>query len=296
MVKLTNIELIFDNNVCSDISQLCESDYLFDIMTELQKHWKGKLGIKSSNYAHPPNSVIVNGGVNDVLIYLSEDFRDVPVDLIKGYRVVFKCYNTTSERFIPFPLGCEKEVYPLINSANWEDRTKDVFFSGALNNNRVRIYRQVMNLSWISPDLILRLSRSRFKGLLPLDKTLSHFDVHFTNGFRQGFIPSEYAYRLSHSKIALCPKGFHSSETFRHYEALKAGCIVLSEPLPATWMYEGSPIIQLQSWRELNKTIKKLMKDVSLQEELHHQALSWWETKLAPKAVANYMLEVIENG
>lgn len=56
--------------------------------------------------------------------------------------------------------------------------------------------------------------------------------IRFYSGFNNGDDYNKYAYYLQNSKIVLSPKGFHSTECFRFYEAMRQGCIVITEELP----------------------------------------------------------------
>ena len=96
------------------------------------------------------------------------------------------------------------------------------------------------------------------------------------------------------SKIVLCPKGFHSTECFRHYEALKQGCIVISEKLSDSYLYNNSPIIQLDNWNGIRKIVNDLLQDESLLMKKSEESLRWYENVMSEKATAMYVLSKIE--
>lgn len=118
--------------------------------------------------------------------------------------------------------------------------------------------------------------------------------IRFTKGFKGGFPISEYLLMLSQSKIVLCPKGFHSTECFRHYEALKQGCIVISEKLSDSYLYNNSPIIQLDNWNGIRKIVNDLLQDESLLMKKSEESLRWYENVMSEKATAMYVLSKIE--
>ncbi len=72
-------------------------------------------------------------------------------------------------------------------------------------------------------------------------------EITLTDGFARGLSPETYGRKLALSKTVLCPRGFSSTDTFRHVEALRAGAVVISEPLPDLHLYRGSPIIRSTS-------------------------------------------------
>jgi hypothetical protein len=117
--------------------------------------------------------------------------------------------------------------------------------------------------------------------------------VNFTAGFAAGLSPQEYGWRLADSKIALCPRGWESAETFRHFEALRAGTIVVSESLPPTHFYVGSPIITVRDWRAGLAEVAELISDRSALTELHTATATWWRAVCSEQATAEFMLQRI---
>lgn len=295
MGQWVNDQVFYDCNVSQDFASLSESHYLRQIFKHLTREIDQKIVIKSSNYANPPSADFSAFAENDLLIYLSEDYRSgIPAKIETHFKHIFKCYvNDTHSKIHPLPLGYEKGVAEFLENKPWDQRTNQVFFSGALNVNRINLYKEVFRLNSIPNAWIARLSRSRLVSYLPMSRSKGNSFIHFSGGFKQGLDARTYGQHLSDSTIALCPKGYHSTETFRHYEALKCGCIVISEKLPQTWMYKDSPIIQLHSWRELNKIIKQLKGDKLRQEALHLESVKWWEERLSPEAVGKYIVEEI---
>jgi hypothetical protein len=75
--------------------------------------------------------------------------------------------------------------------------------------------------------------------------------LEFTNGFNNGLSHTEYVELLNDSKIALCPPGAYSLETFRFFECIKMGAIPMVERLPKLWYYENAPFFKCR-WHELD--------------------------------------------
>ena len=117
--------------------------------------------------------------------------------------------------------------------------------------------------------------------------------IAVTEWFGKGLPPEEYAQTLANTKIALCPPGFVSHETIRHWEALRLGCVVISAPLPANRFYEGSPIIQLEDWSSLRPLLTDLLGDPARLRGLHVATVEWWKSRCSEKAVAEYMANLL---
>jgi hypothetical protein len=96
------------------------------------------------------------------------------------------------------------------------------------------------------------------------------------------------------AKLCLVPRGT-SYETFRFFEALRYGCIVVTEALPSRWFYEGSPAIQITDWNELETILEKLLKDQNLMQEKHEESLNWWKTRCSEAVVGEYMAEKLNS-
>jgi len=103
-------------------------------------------------------------------------------------------------------------------------------------------------------------------------------------------LTASYSDLLAGSCISLVPRG-NSPETFRFFEALRAGCIVICEPLPDHWFYRGAPVITVRDWSELPAVVLPLVRDQVRLEELHLATLDWWRTRCSEDAVAAYVHE-----
>ncbi len=121
-------------------------------------------------------------------------------------------------------------------------RPISLFFLGNLNENRKWLHWNLHKLMGAVPRAMPTFARSLFDLPMRLGDRRNAF-INFTDGFRRGLAPQAYGRLLELSQVALCPKGFQSPETFRHFEATRAGCVVLSEPLPANSLYERAPFL-----------------------------------------------------
>ena len=62
------------------------------------------------------------------------------------------------------------------------------------------------------------------------------------------------------ARLALVPRGA-TTETHRFFQALKFGCIVVTDSVPPSWFYEQAPIIRLRHWDELEENVTPLLAD-----------------------------------
>jgi hypothetical protein len=102
-----------------------------------------------------------------------------------------------------------------------------------------------------------------------------------------------YTEIMADTKIALAPRG-SSVETYRFFEAMRQGCIVICDRLPPHWFYVGCPAIQIGDWGDLEAEVKALSADPERLKDLHRQSLAWWDEKLSERAVAQVIAKCLE--
>jgi hypothetical protein len=102
-----------------------------------------------------------------------------------------------------------------------------------------------------------------------------------------------YTEIMADTKIALAPRG-SSVETYRFFEAMRQGCVVICDRLPPHWFYVGCPAIQIDDWGRLETEVKALSADPKRLTDLHRQSLAWWDEKLSEPAVARVIAKCLE--
>ncbi len=171
---------------------------------------------------------------------------------------------------LPLPLG---PAAPDAPAAPWADRDIDVLFEGWLHPGRAAFFRALPGsppLPGPLPALLRRwLPAVRDGALGPRSRLRLH------GGFGPAADPG-FAARLGRARIALCPPGTRQAETFRHWEALRAGCVVLTGPLPEAPAWAGAPLETLQRWEELPARVGALLADPAGLAERHARARAWW--------------------
>lgn len=118
--------------------------------------------------------------------------------------------------------------------------------------------------------------------------------IRFTEWFGKGLPPAEYAAVLANTRIAICPPGFISAETIRHWEAMRLGCVVITAPLPENHFYKDSPMIIMDDWSQLHRAIEELTSDPERLIQVHEATVAWWRDVCCEKSVADYMAGLLE--
>jgi hypothetical protein len=293
--------VIYDSNSLYSWEELNEAEFLVRVFSELKEVLNDSFNdfffVVFSDYGggRAPNTVDLKVSKRKILIVVSDEYGADPSRLSGSYFAIFKAYIGQSKlkgNIFPFPLGYVKGV-PLFKVEPIARRKVSVFFRGNLNTNRIDFYRSLFRLFGLLPaqrflrhkyyrKLLLWL-RSDFSSEIP-DSILV-----FNDGFKRGFSPETYGCVLADSKIVLSPKGFNSTECFRIYEAMRAGCVIISEKLPDVIFYKGSPVIQVDDWGEGVKRAKELMQDKEELQRLQLETVAWWNLKCSEKATAIYM-------
>lgn len=244
------------------------------------------------------------GGENRVLIVIADEREVFPCEEFLSYRAVFRAYGAPTgdtSRIHAFPVGYLNAA-GLADPVPFNERDITAFFSGYLNRNRLDLYKQFRPVWWLP---IRNLPHNRYvreiarRAIEKLTKerafpnAIPGGHIAFTEWFGKGLPADEYARTLSRARIAICPPGFHSHETIRHWESMRLGCVVISAPLPPNRFYFDSPIIQLHDWSELKPLLDDLLKHPDRLLALHRATVDWWNQVCSDIAVANYMAEVL---
>ncbi len=166
-----------------------------------------------------------------------------------------------------FPLGCNKDVAEK-PGPDMADRPIDVFFIG----------REEFR------DEFFAATDHAFGDL--------RADISKAPAFRKGLSPAQYADKLSQTKIALSPRGV-SHETFRTYEALRAGCVVIAQRQIPCWWTKGWPVIEVDDWQTIGELVRAQLGDGAAMQVRAEAGRKWWRDNLSPAAVADYMIAEI---
>jgi len=228
---------------------------------------------------------------NRVLIYVSDETSSLPVELSKHFKYIFKNYldRNSYKNIYSFPLGCVADIFP-----RKEIRSTNVFFTGNLNQNRIELAKAVFGVSKIHDKLFYfwwYIISKIYKSDLIYSTNKSY--IRFNRAFDTGLDHKDYGKMLSNSNIAICPYGFVNKETFRFFEAMKAGCAIVSLPMPDTYYYRDCPAVIVNNWEEGIGEINKLLNDPMKMAKIQENSFEWYEKYCDEKSVAKYILKII---
>jgi hypothetical protein len=176
------------------------------------------------------------------------------------------------------PLGTFNQLdLPVVPMA---ERSADLFFAGSVEH---------------APSLRRRLldpkTRARREMLAAAERLVrsrpgTRADLRTTPGFKASEAASAevYSRALMDARVCLAPRGT-SVETFRVFEGLRYGCVVVADRLPPHWFYDGAPILQLDRWSALAEAVGPLLDDAAALDAWHARALRWWHERCSEEAV-----------
>lgn len=111
--------------------------------------------------------------------------------------------------------------------------------------------------------------------------------LNITGGFSQGLSRAEYFKMLCNIKIAPCPSGPQTPDTFRLWEAIEAGCIPIVNKTSPTrpnatnywkWMNPDCPIPSINSWSEIHDILDLFKRNEgNILDRKIEQIRIWWE-------------------
>jgi len=205
------------------------------------------------------------------LIILSDELYRVPKEI--RALAVFKQYvsneDTTS---IPFPLGVRRG-FPSLPPKPIAERSIDVGFVGRGYPHRKTFLDKLSNHDRLR----------RFKLRLTCETRLSI---------------SEFSQFLNDTKISLCLGGNSSPETFRYYESMKLGCILITPRMPANALYSSHPGIQIDEIDDVDEVaaaLESVLQAPERHEAFQEQSLLAWQTQYSPQAIAAMIKRTVES-
>lgn len=118
-----------------------------------------------------------------------------------------------------------------------------------------------------------------------LDQLRKHPEWHIhLDKSSAGDAVARTAHKMMNSRICLAPRGA-TAETFRLYEGLRAGCLVIANPLPEEPFLKGAPVLQVNHWNELPDLLRKYARDLDALEHYHQASLDRWQNHCHEKVI-----------
>lgn len=198
--------------------------------------------------------------------------------------------NHSQSNIYDIPLGYANQLDLPIKDL--DERMYDISFLGSVSHSKHTVW---------SPKYWMKTPKqfSRERMIASLQSVILKYpnlkvELSLTDSFSKsmGTDASIYSEKMMNTKICLIPRGT-SFETFRFFEAIRYGCIAITEALPSRWFYTGSPAIQLSDWRDLETTIQNLLSDPQLMRQKSQETLNWWKTKCSEESLGYYMAHQI---
>ena len=264
------VNLLIDNAV--------EREYMTECANLLSRMVKGNLKIVLKHHFQKlPRA----DRKRTILIDISDESHSVPRDITRpDVFIIFQPYymvNMWEEpwhnpKVKPMTLGITNGFNPTVKKI--KDREYDFCFMGQIPETG---------------------SRHNFK--IHLDKLVEKnkykWFVKYTESFNSGLDKSDYSDIMSNSKVSLCPPGAISKESFRLFESVKAGCMIVLKSIPKVWFYERF-IFFPTGWQHLESALDFVFSlgDEKLQE-MQDVSTSYYEDQLSPEPMARYMLKEI---
>ncbi len=200
---------------------------------------------------------------------------------------------------VPIPLGYGNQLaLPVRPMA---ERATDLVFAGSVAHGR---YGWRSPQRWVAgPKTVARRRMLESLGRIARRRpwrvrvaTTSAFALnalHYGTPDAASVLDAEtYSEALMDARLCLAPRGT-SAETFRWFEGLRAGCVVIADPLPPHPFYAGAPTVEVSDWRTLDRVASRLLGDPGRLESMQARGLAWWRDRCSEAAVGARMAETI---
>ena len=250
----------------------CEEDYLKGVL-EHADYLLSNLGL-SKRFVFVvtsfSNRLPIRHPERVVVLQTSDEGHEIPTYIEDAF-MIFKNYrpfDNSPGNLRVIPLGCNKDV-PALSPRVVSERDLDVFFIGRSLIFRKQFFAATQRAFKDRPDLTTKIEEA--------------------SGFRLGMSPEAYGECLVNTKIALSPRGV-SHETFRTYEAMRAGCVVVAERQLPTWFTTGWPVIEVDDWFDIGNLVDDLIDDPVRLNDLSLNTFAWWREECSEEAVAHYIV------
>lgn len=193
-------------------------------------------------------------------------------------------------RIFRIPLGYQSQQ--LLPQKPMAQRTLDTFFAGDIATPFPRNdYRY-----WIPPTKTV--TRRQLWNVLDTLRRSGEWNIVLDDvrPDNSGSQPSSakaldyqsYSERMMNSRICVAPRG-SNWESYRFYEGLRAGCLVITSPFRDEPFLRGAPVITIDSWHELPKLLRRYARDIDTLERYRLASLAWWNDHCSEPVIARQL-------
>lgn len=283
--------------IFSQIGDNCECNHINEMHSYLNNYFNDDWGLYVRQHSQMPDEIQTQYGIT--IILSAEGHSYLPIEVQnKNIAAVFMNYLTKNNavdlnncsieqaqsfwktvyeenNFVQVPKLFEIQLgttkwFSGTHTVPMQERKYDVSFIGQLDPYRRADFYQCLN---------------SFK----IDNSF----IYFYEGWNRGIGAEKYSEVMSQTKIALVPWGSGSLDTFRFYEAMSCGCVVLCIRQNNYEFMRGSPHVQIPNWNPVvvEKYIKKILQ-ANLQD-MSDRSRAFWESNLSPKAAADFIVKKV---
>ncbi|MDC7675695.1 glycosyltransferase [Asticcacaulis machinosus] len=199
----------------------------------------------------------------------------------------FKALINVRPKTLSIPLGLLQTFEP--NVVPVDQRRHDYGFMGSNNDaceNRRLLHRILM---W--PKV---LSRAQMLKAMTRIGSQHHGITRVNEGFEQSLnFYDAYVAALADTRIAIVPRGTCYG-TYRFFEACKAGCVIVCDPVPDTWFYKDHPGIVIRNWADLPGIVDTVLTDPEKLQKASQASYNYWHNRVSEDAVAGHILTFLK--
>jgi hypothetical protein len=186
------------------------------------------------------------------------------------------------------PLGtANQEIVPF---REFDARSTTLFFAGSVEHGAYRPSRVNVIKDLLSPKHAARVVMLKNAETVLGRHPKLGVKMIVASDYAEAIGSDGHAYadQLMDAKISLVPRGA-CPQTFRFFQAMRAGCVVITDVAPSQRFFVGAPAIRLKSWNDLEATVESLLADPEVLNRYSREALDWWSKYCSEQAVGQYI-------
>ncbi len=186
---------------------------------------------------------------------------------------------------IPLGYHSQREL-PIVPMS---ERTLDSFFSGDVRSH----YQRNDYRYWTSTSKV-EARRQLWKALdnlQPNDWKILRNEVSADRAGTDSAYGG-YSEKMQQSRICIAPRG-SVAETFRLFEGLRSGCLVITNRLPDMPFLTGAPLVLVDHWRELPKLLQKYARDLPALERYSKASRAWWDERCSEPVIGRQVADFL---
>ena len=188
------------------------------------------------------------------------------------------------------PLGYHSQVeVPYIPI---KERSLDMFFAGEVRHPVPKWdYRAFTSTSKfeVRGQLFRELERLKDEWRIDLGA------IGSTDNKKNEKVFNTYSDKMMNTRICLAPRGT-LPDTFRHFEGMRASCLIVSNPVPVEPYLYGAPMLLIDHWSEIRGILAKYGRNDDFIEEMGAKANQWWKTRCTPELLGRYIADELNKG